>query len=389
MIYIVYPLLLALFFVGAKFYKNGTWNDEVMSAQQTNLFKGFIAVIILFHHLSQKVSAYWMDQTYYQPGLEFFVDLGFICVAFFFFFSGVGLVKSYENKPDYLNGFIKKRIMPIIVAFVTSELMFFIARLCLGERPDTATLICYLTGVKQTNPYIWYVYVIPFFYLCFYLAFKFCKTEGKAILVVWIVTIAYMLLGTMINHNDYLIRGEWWYNSIILFPIGMSFARGQDKIINGIKKRYVLWLILSFVLMIVLFYAAYISTLTFSYYYGENGTIIASFATFWRRWVCLILQSAEVAMACLFFVILRMKISLNNIALKFLSKITLEFYLIHGLFVSLFCFSFDEMGTSLYYITTPIIYVAVVVILSLLLSVPYKKINQLIYNMIFKKKKES
>ena len=76
-----------------------------------------------------------------------------------------------------------------------------------------------------------YVIVIPFFYLVFWLSFRFCKREGTAILWIFLFTLGYTVLGAVINHqNTWWMRGEWWYNSIILFPLGILFAKYEEKI---------------------------------------------------------------------------------------------------------------------------------------------------------------
>ena len=104
-IYLIYPALFIYLLAGAKIYKKGSWNVGFLSLEQTKLLQGFAAVVVMCHHLSQKVSAHWINRMYYHKGMEAFVEVGYLCVSIFFFCSGYGLYKSYRDKENYLEGF--------------------------------------------------------------------------------------------------------------------------------------------------------------------------------------------------------------------------------------------------------------------------------------------
>ena len=61
-----------------------------------------------------------------------------------------------------------------------------------------------------------------------------------------------------------------------------------------------------------------------------------------------------------------------------MGTITLQFYLIHGLFAELFAFAFEGKIKSLYYIKNPLIYVFVVFVLGLASAVILKKAEEMI-----------
>ena len=46
--------------------------------------------------------------------ISFFREIGILFVGVFFFTSGYGLHRSFSTKPDYLKGFFKRRIFPIV-----------------------------------------------------------------------------------------------------------------------------------------------------------------------------------------------------------------------------------------------------------------------------------
>jgi peptidoglycan/LPS O-acetylase OafA/YrhL len=235
-------------------------------------------------------------------------------------------------------------------------------------------VVLYLTSIKLCNPNTWYVIVLPFFYMFFYVAFKFIKNDGAALAVVTALVVGYILLGTTINHNDYWIRGEWWYNCVILFPVGMFFAKFEKELIAFFKKTYL-------VLMPVCVAAVYPVYLwsrkvcnDFGYY-GENW---GAPDTVLRRRVSVLSESAICVLFVLAILLLGMKVKIGNKFLKFMGSITLEFYLIHGLYVELCAYNFDGGVKSPFRIHNLLLYVLVVFALGVPSAVLLKKLHNII-----------
>ena len=59
-----------------------------------------------------------------------------------------------------------------------------------------------------------------------------------------------------------------------------------------------------------------------------------------------------------------MKVRIGNRFLKLMGSITLEFYLIHGLYVELFSYSFDGKAASLVYIKNSLLFSIIVFTMS-------------------------
>jgi len=362
LVYLVYPILIITLLWGCNLARRGNWNDEAFSLRQMKAMQGFIAILIMMHHCSQKRSASWIDKRYYVPGLEFFVPIGFILVTFFTFCSGYGLYKSFKAKENYLNNkFILKRILPIVILAYVVNWIYYPIRVLLGEKMTPQLTLAYLSGAKLCNPYGWYVIVIPFFYLCFFLAFRFIKNEKIALLAVLLFTVAYQVLGASIDHNDWWMRGEWWYNSIHLFVVGIFFAMYEEKIVAHLKKFYILYLILGLVAIFAFREYRAFASARFSYY-GETWDAPDKVL---RRLVTLsseVLLSSAVVFETF---MVGLKLRIGNRFLDLMGKITLEFYLIHGLFAELFNYNFDGKARSLYYIRNSFYFVVVVFVLGL------------------------
>ena len=345
--YLVYFFLGLLLFFGARGVPKGAWNEEFTSLKQTKALLGIMALGVAFHHLAQKTCAPWLPYRYIVKGLDFFLPLGYLFVAVFLFCSGLGLYKSLHTKPDYLKFFFRRRVLPVIAAFYLSEWIFTAVRLLTGEKMDAVKILWNLSGLHMANEYSWYVIVIPFFYLVFWAAFRSCRREGTAVFWVFLFTLAYTVLGALIDHqSDWWMRGEWWYNSIILFPLGLLFAKYEQPVVRFIKKGYWFWLLFFAVAAFLLFFLSD-DLVSFRWgYYGEHGAALKVPHRLMSAGIQWLSCTAFVA----FLFLLLMKVKLGNKALAWIGGMSLEFYLMHGLFVQLFGYQFLDSPRSLYYI---------------------------------------
>lgn len=370
LVYLCYPALAVVLFWGAKVYGRKTWNDGFMSLKQTKALQGFFALLIMFHHIGQKTCASWLNPKFIIPGLELFVPIGYFFVGIFLFCSGYGVYKSFKTKPGYLDGFLGKRIVPLIIAYYASGIIFLIVRLLVGEKMDLPQFLYYLSGAQLANYYAWFVIALPFFYLAFYLSFKFCKKEGWAVFFNGLFLLVYVLIGLHVDHNNWWMKGEWWYNSVHFFFIGLLFAKFEGKIVPKIKRHYVIYLIVTIIALYFLYGFSEFAQAFFSYY-GENMRVDDKV---FRRMVCLLSQVG--ASWCFVFTVflLTMKIKIGNKVLAFMGTITLEFYLIHGLFVELFGFNFLDVAPSVYYIKNVFLYTVVVIVCAIPSSLLFKKL---------------
>ena len=147
LIYSVYFILPVILLWGAKYAGGKKYNEEFLSIRQTKAFQGFLAICIMLHHIGQKTAASWIQpKSRIVHGLDFFVPLGYIFVSVFLFYNGYGVYKSFHTKKDYLKGYIKRRILPVVLALYSTTVIFFIARLLIGEKMDAKQVFFYLTS---------------------------------------------------------------------------------------------------------------------------------------------------------------------------------------------------------------------------------------------------
>lgn len=381
LIYLIYPMVAIALLWGLRIAPKGEYWDDFLSIGQTKCLQGFCLVVIMVHHASLKLcEPHVVPEKYVKHGLEPFMFVGYLMVAVFFFCSGYGLYKSLKQKEEYLKGFFFKRLAPLLTVYALSTFLFLYVYLNVEVSPSLNTIFS-LFGLNTINPYGWFVYAIIFCYVVFYNAFKRIKSDSKAILVVFVAVILYMLF------CNNLLYGDYWYNTILIFPLGLLFAKEEEKILAYFQREYKRCLIIASVSFVVTFaLGEFLSGLIRSTDFFM-GYMVGQF-------LLAIVRSVAGAAFVMTMLLITKKVKLQNKLLSFIGGMTLEFYLLHGLFVQYFaseCLS--GMDRSGYYIKNPLLYVIVVFVLTLgscflahlLLGLLYKWMKKSLYFKLYAK----
>ena len=331
---IIIPLVfLLLLFAFSKPCGKKEYNEDYLSINQTNVIRGFCAIGIILHHLAQKTAAPWLESQYIIHGLDFFVNIGYLFVGTFLFISGYGLYKSYKSNEHYFDDYGSKRILPIVIAYIVTSLIYYL------YNPISST-------------YTWYVFAILVCYTLFYFGFKKTKKEYISLIIVILGIVIYSAI------CSFLILGGWWYNTIGLFVIGLVYAKFEKSILSFIKKAYIPLLIISIIITII------------GNYYGRYYEIVIynvkseSIYDFYSFLIILFRFVAAIGFS-LAIVLVSLKIKLKNKVLTFYNSISLEFYLIQGLFVQMFSYCYFDINIKpLYYIKSVPLYMLVVITIS-------------------------
>lgn len=302
--YFVFYIILALILlIGAKPAAKGEWCEDALSLRVSKGLRGFCAVGIMLHHMSQTI--YFAGE---DPGvLMFMVNIGVCFTGMFFFFSGYGLYSNLRDKPDYLKGFLRNRLSAVLVPFYLCNFIFILGSYFAGYQFQKGELLPYLTGAVLMNCQMWYIVEISILYLLFYLVFRMIKNRNAACIVygaLLMILIAFSLwLGpdTKTPTQGLWFHGEWWYNTTFMIWVGIMFARWERQILGVIRRFY--W------------------------------PIFAVFLLLTELWQTLGVQFFFVFALVITVVILTQKIKFSNKILDFLGEISLELYLIHNLFL--------------------------------------------------------
>ena len=342
-----------------------------MSKARSKNILGLFAILIMMHHLGQKVSASWVPASVRQHGLEPFVPIGYLLVSFFFFCSGYGLRKRMKEDEDYFKGFLVRRTNRILMIFVITNIIYLIVRHLYGS--------VYL----PINPYSWFVYAIIAMYFGFFFIYRKENRFSHILMAVWI------LIYSIICYI--LISGNWWYNTPPVFLLGILMADreaakgdGEGVIPNlTIKEKLV-----RIIVPVIIFVVTFILSENLPGFYPALG--IKNYGIV--NLIIVLLQIiAGAAFSLAIYILASGNEGVNKVqseegsdidkssvettvspvqhigglVLGFYGKMTLEFYLIHGLFVQLFGHHFiDDTTPPVYYIKNVPVYVLVVFVLA-------------------------
>ncbi len=361
--YTVYALILALFIWGGKFagFKKEQFHEDSSSLDSFMSLRGFAAIGVILHHISQE-AAFQQANGYNKAGeLSIFVNAGYIFVAVFFFCSGYGLIKSLETKPDYLNGFIKKRVVrTLVIPYYVSIIIYGILRFASGERFAPLQWFTNLIGITMMNPYAWYPVVAALLYIAFYFIFKNIKNRR---LCYCLMALVILLLGVIfcVNghfpwwageenwwlspHNElhskwwaqeqvWWFSGEWWINSCPALLIGMLFAQHETAIREWFKKVYWGKLLLVIIITFAAFVLSSFGQSRFGWWTewgGQGPDIGKKLATYPFQ------ISFSIMFPILIFTIM-LKYKVSNPVSRFFGKYSLENYMMNLIAITVFRF---------------------------------------------------
>lgn len=409
--YAVYFMIVVLHIWGGKIAtkKNTTdgFHDDFMSLEVTKALRGFAAIGVILHHISQEKTFQTCKE------LQFFCNAGYFFVAVFFFCSGYGLIKNLDTKPGYMNGFLRKRLPVIVIPYYVSAVVYCIYRVfILKEHMPPAQIITGLLGLTMMNEYAWYPVVLICLYVAFYLIFKPGSNKKGRAGKMFIMFLFILFLGMIFCVNGHfawwakkglwwkmgafdnaawwmhqkvlLFSGEWWVNSPIAFFIGMLFANKEQSITAFMKKKYPLKLIVVILLAFAFHYLSGMAQWKFGYWTIEWNPS-ATGPEIGKKVITLLVQMMEVTSFVIALFTIMMKFHVVNPVNKFFGKISLDTYLMNLMVLEIFRFllvSKSDNPIIKAYHSNCIIFFVLVFVATVLLGMIFKFICDLIIKLI-------
>ena len=318
-------LVLALFLLSVLvFLRPGKDRIDYLSKDNTLPLRGIMAFAIIFHHISEKA-----DSGFFFPLMQHF---GYLIVAVFLFLSGYGLICSYNKKgKEYLKGFLKKRVLYLLIVYCLVTVIYAIYHLILGDFSFSLT-------IAENS---WYMWVQIVLYLIFWLSFSLFD-KRTAILSVFILQTLMNILLIIVGF------GVLWYISNYAFVFGIVFGNYKDGIDLFIKKHYIPFTCSAIVLFFI-----------FSYLPSVVGIYS----------ICRIISTVFFCIIVISF-ILAFKITGKLWA--WIGKMSLEIYLLHGLvYMSL-----------RHFISNDVIWLVLTIIITVAISYFASKLNNLIRKLL-------
>ncbi|MBQ3181568.1 MAG: acyltransferase [Clostridia bacterium] len=299
---LLFILLFLTIFIKIKIVKPlSEFNNDYMSKKSSNSYRGIFALIVILHHIAQRVSGGVLPPD--------FTRVGYLAVSVFFFLSGYGLQTKNLSDPTYSQGFLLNRIPTILIPYVIMSFIYWLLYALLGDVRSLSVVLH--NFIKNGDPIVWfswYVVSILVFYFAFYVLMKIFKSNRRGMIFGGIL---YYIIYVFICQK--LSFGLWWYSTSLFGVLGIFWASYEQKILLFLKKYYLLVLLPCWVLFFVL--AKY------------KWTIYWSMPSLWTELVLVIV------LAFLFLTgitALSLKVRFGNRFLDFLGKISFEIYMVQG-----------------------------------------------------------
>jgi peptidoglycan/LPS O-acetylase OafA/YrhL len=270
--------------------------------------KAFLAFLIVLHHSSQPLC---------KNGETFFFQFWFwgpAIVGLFFFLTGYGLLKSLKSKEGYMKTFMRKRFLKILPPYIIAIVIYQCYIACTGNFDFGILVSDFMKGCPPI-PNSWYIVAIILFYLLFYFVFRFIRSIGVSLVLMWLLSIAYMVI------IKYIGWGDWWWISTLALNVGMTYSYFEPSIKEKIGKHPLLSCIVAIALLAALFAFTYFD-LAKNFISGFPSYSLA----FWLLPLFVIFAIYYIGMP-------------QGRLFMFLGNISYELYIVHGAFVWLMPYS--------------------------------------------------
>lgn len=312
--------------------------------------QGFLAVFIMFHHIVVLLDS---KNRNIGPMINFFY-YGILAVGFFFFCSGFGLLKRWITDKNYINGFMKRRVFTVLVPFFFCNYIY-LTRAIIGNFGSKTNfrlteLVGSFFGFFLVNIEMWFAVEIMILYLAFRIVFAKVKKPLTGIFIMTAVVVAMMTAGILSGHPEtmtmsYWFKGEWWYNTVFMFPLGMIYAYKEERINTFIRKAFGSLLVLTAILIVLLDYFHRILISMGIFYtdrlYDNNNALYDKLHGLGVETVF------EIAFIFMVLLILS-RVRIGNRILRSLGKISLEIIMMNYLVIDIFYFLYEKYGILVY-----------------------------------------
>lgn len=225
--------LLAVFmlvFVGMKPAKNGEFITTYISRQQSTAINGLFTLFVFLSHVSTYIK---LDSVYDKPYSSFKSYMLQMVVVPFLFYSGYGIMESIKKKgTDYVKQIPKNRFLKVLLHFDIAVLGFIALNTILGTKyPLKKTLLAF-TGYTSVGNSNWYIFAVLCLYLIVFVSFIIArKNKLLGVALTAILSVGYVFALILLK------KGTWWYDTAILFSVGMIFSLVREPAEKLITKN--------------------------------------------------------------------------------------------------------------------------------------------------------
>lgn len=233
--YVALVALLALW--RSKFCLRG-FNENYLTKEGTDAVRGIFILLIFAAHFNGYVDLTIAPlDIFYQ---KFWRAMGQAVVTCFLFYSGYGVALSAKEKGDaYVRAMPQKRILPTLLIFDCSVILYLLLQLCRGRSYHVKDLVLGLLGWSSFGNSNWYIFSILGCYLISWIVLRGRALDRVAVARISVSTVVFILFLFCAG------RPAYCYNTLLCYPMGMWYTLYRDKIDRFMAKNTHYWPVLA------------------------------------------------------------------------------------------------------------------------------------------------
>ena len=303
-------------------------NTDCLSKNGTDALRGALALGILFVHITQ----------FCPGGVAFglWEKTGYLLVALFFFLTGYGLQKQHMTKKDYHKGFLGRRLIGVLLPYLVVTAVYWSYYRLLGRSDGLWDVLKLFAEGTPIVSFSWFIPAVMTFYLAFWALMRLCKQSHSTMVLggaVWFSLYTVICLG--------LRWGQWWYISAFPVVAGMAWATYGETIEKALKKRYILWLVLTVA--------------------GLAGALVLD-SRLHEGVIDTLLKGCAALLFTLAVVLVLHKVRFGNPVLRLLGQLSMEIYLMQGLAIMV-------LRSRWFYVKSPVLYGGLIAVVTVVFAV--------------------
>ena len=350
MSYFLFVIALLMIFINSK---SNSHKEEVFSSIDGIVIKGFFSIIIIIHHIGQKIDVFSFN---YSNEL-----IGSFAVGVFFMISAYGMLKSCKKKDyNYIKELILRKIPKLYAIQVVVNLIYYFIFYNSGLTQEMILRIFnlhLLFGLNPLNGYSWFITTIICIYVIFALTLIIAKLFKLSNKELFLCITMIIFTGLLYCYVKYLAKNisipKLYIRAIVCYALGVIVYLFENWVISIPKKQNI-------ILIIITFIAAFLCFVT---------KIVSSY---------MIHTQIMPALLCIMLVLICKNFSFENNKIGiFLGKISLFTYLLQKIVFNLIPIQFGGIFYGFIIIALTIIVATIATLLLRGIEKIIKKIKQL------------
>lgn len=236
-------ITICIIFVGIQTAGKNEFYKDYCSPKQTTSINGLFTILIFISHIAQrllKIPNGPMTDVLSAPYITFRTYMGQLVVVPFLFYSGYGITESIKRKgTNYVKAMPTNRIFKVwyhlaitVTLYVIYDLIFKI------KYPVSVNLLAYTGWRDIGGSNNWYIFVSLVLYIIVFISFMiFRKSKILAVALTTVLALAFGIWEWKMG------LGTRYYNTLMIFPLGMLFSLVKPYFDKLFLKNDVIWVL--------------------------------------------------------------------------------------------------------------------------------------------------